>query len=139
MMCDNVQLNTIKQCATPLNTLYFSDFNRDLVQRGIREKFKQETGIKIDYQNDDDLKTLMRYVFINNAADHYGDVNGQVRAMNSIVIDTAVGQVKTGVAQYLSYLRDIDSTTIPMDRPVNTSLYGKKKNYANILSSQLDA
>jgi hypothetical protein len=137
-MCDNVQLNTIKQCPTPLNTLYFSDFNRDLVQRGIREKFKQLTGIKIDYQNDDDVKTLMRYVFINNAGDHYGDVNGQVRAMNSIAIDTAVGQVKTGVAQYLSYLKDIDSTAIPMDRPVNTSLYGKKKNYANIVSSQID-
>jgi len=134
-MCDNVQLNTIKQCPTPLNTLYFSDFNRDILHRGIREKFKQMTGIKIDYQNDDDLKTLMRYVFINNAGDHYGNVNKEVRAMNAIVIDTAVGQIKTGVAQYLSYLRDIDTLAIPIDRPENTSLYGKKKNYANIIKT----
>jgi hypothetical protein len=135
MMCDNVQLNTIKQCATPLNTLYFSDFNRDLVQRGIREKFRQLSGIRIDYQNEDDVKTLMRYVFINNAGDHYDDINGQVRAMNTIVIDTAVGQVKTGVAQYLAYLNDIDTTAIPIDRPENTSLYGKKKNYANVIKT----
>lgn len=137
-MCDNVQLNTIKQCPTPLNTLYFSDFNRDLLQRGIREKFKQMTGIKIDTQNDDDLKTLMRYVFINNAEDHYDDINGQVRSMNTIVIDTAVAQVKTGVAQYLAYLKDIDTSAIPIDLPQNTSLYGKKKNYANVISRRTE-
>lgn len=125
-MCDNIQLNTIKQCATPLNTLYFSEFNQDLLQRGIREKFKQLTGIKIDYQNGDDLMTLMRYVFINNSGDHYSSVNEQVKRMNSIVIDTAVGQIKTGVAQYLAYVQDIDTISTPLALPVNTSTYGKK-------------
>jgi hypothetical protein len=125
-MCDNIHLNTVKQCATPLNTLYFSEFNQDLLQRGIREKFKQLTGIKIDYQNSDDLMTLMRYVFINNSGDHYSSVNEQVKRMNTIVIDTAVGQVKTGVAQYLAYVKDIDTTSMPLDLPLNTSTYGKK-------------
>lgn len=122
-MCDNIHL---KQCATPLNTLYFSEFNQDLLQRGIREKFKQLTGIKIDYQNSDDLLTLMRYVFINNSGDHYSNVNEQVKRMNTIVIDTAVSQVKTGVAQYLAYVKDIDTTSMPLDLPLNTSTYGKK-------------
>jgi hypothetical protein len=125
-MCDNIQLNTIKQCPTPLNTLYFSEFNQDLLQRGIREKFKQMTGIKIDYQNADDLRTLMRYVFVNNSGDHYTSVNEQVKSMNSIVIDTAVGQVKTGVAQYLAYVKDIDTIATPLAQPINTSTYGKK-------------
>lgn len=126
-MCDNIQLNTLKQCPTPLNTLYFSEFNESLLQRGIREKFKQMTGIKIDYQNSDDLKTLMRYVFINNSGDHYDkDINAQVRNMNAIVIETAVGQIKTGVAQYLAYVRDIDTIAVPLAQPINTSTYGKK-------------
>lgn len=127
-MCDYIQLKTIKQCPTPLNTLYFSEFNQDLLQRGIREKFKQTTGIKIDYQNSDDLMTLMRYVFINNSGDHYTKVNEQVRKMNSIVIDTAVSQVKVGVAQYLSYVKDIDTLAVPLAQPINTSTYGKKIN-----------
>jgi len=125
-MCDYIQLKTVQQCPTPLNTLYFSEFNQDLLQRGIREKFKQLTGIKIDYQNGDDLMTLMRYVFINNAGDHYTNVNEQVRNMNAVVIDTAVGQVKTGVAQYLSYVQDIDTLAVPLAQPINTSTYGKK-------------
>ena len=125
-MCENIQLNTIKQCATPLNTLYFSEFNQDLLQRGIREKFKQLTGIKIDYQNSDDLKTLMRYVFINNSGDHYSRVNEQVKYMNSRVIETALGQIQTGVAQYMAYANDIDTISTPIDLPVNTSTTGNK-------------
>ena len=125
-MCDNIQLNTIKQCPSPLNTLYFSRFHEDLLQRGIRQKFKQMTGIKIDYQNADDLRTLMRYVFVNNSGDHYNNVNEQVKNMNTIVIDTAVSQVKTGVAQYLAYVQDIDTIATPLAQPINTSTYGKK-------------
>lgn len=119
-------MNTIKQCPSPLNTLYFSAFNQDLLQRGIREKFKQVTGIKIDTQNSDDLLTLMRYVFINNAGDHQKNIYAQVRAMNTIVIDTAVGQIKTGVAQYLAFIKEVDTVATPLDQPVNTSTYGKK-------------
>jgi len=119
-------MNTIKQCPSPLNTLYFSAFNQDLLQRGIREKFKQVTGIKIDTQNSDDLLTLMRYVFINNSGDHHDKIYAQVRAMNTIVIDTAVGQIKTGVAQYLAFVKEVDTVATPLDQPVNTSTYGNK-------------
>ena len=47
-MCDNLHLNSISQCATPLNKLFFSAFNVNLVQRGIRQSFKNKTGVKID-------------------------------------------------------------------------------------------
>ena len=33
-MCDNLHLNSLKQCETPLNTLFFSEFNKNLLQRG---------------------------------------------------------------------------------------------------------
>ena len=59
-------LESIKQCETPLNTLFFSDFNRNILQRGIRQALKNKTGISIDYQNPDDLYGIMRVVFINN-------------------------------------------------------------------------
>ena len=69
-MCDNLHLNSMKQCETPLNTLFFSRFNVNILQRGIRQDFKNKTGIAIDYQNEDDLYAIMRVVFINNAGDH---------------------------------------------------------------------
>jgi len=128
-MCDNLHLNSLKQCETPLNTLFFSDFNKNLLQRGIRQSFKNKTGISIDYQNPDDLYGIMRVVFINNAGDHYTQVNEQVKAMNARVISIAMTQIQTGVSQYIAYAQDIDTISIPMDRPINTSTTGNKIEY----------
>lgn len=125
-MCDSLHLNSIKQTPTPLNTLYFSEFNTHLIQRAIRQAFKNETGVSIDYQNKDDLFSIMRVVFINNAGSHTVAVNEQVKFMNSMVIKTALGQVRSGVAQYLGYMRDIDTMAVPPDPPANTSTYGNK-------------
>ena len=116
-MCDALHLNTLKQCPTPLNTLFFSEFNMNLLQRGIRQSFKDQTGVAIDYQNPSDLYSIMRVVFINNS----GDPNA-----NGIVIKTASGQIQTGISQYMGYVHDIDTLAVPIDRPVNTTTYGKK-------------
>jgi len=125
-MCDNLHLESIKQCDTPLNTLFFSEFNTNLLQRGIRQAFKDKSGIAIDYQNVDDLYGIMRMVFINNSGDHYNQVKEQVKDMNIRVIDTALSQIQTGVSQYIAYTRDIDTISTPLDQPINTSTVGKK-------------
>lgn len=125
-MCDNIHLDSLKQCETPLNTLFFSEFNISLLQRGIRQAFKNKTNIAIDYQNADDLYGIMRMVFINNAGDHYVRVSEQVKDMNTRVIDTALSQIQTGVSQYISYARDIDTIATPLDKPINTSTTGLK-------------
>lgn len=121
-----MEVKSIQQCSTPLNTLFFSDFNTNLLQRGIRQAFKDKTGISIDYQNPDDLFAIMRVVFINNSGDHHQRVQAQVKSLNKIVIDTALAQIQTGVSQYIGYVQDIESTARPMDRPTNTSTTGKK-------------
>ena len=127
----NLHLNSVKQCETPLNGLFFSEFNKNILQRGIRQAFKDRTGISIDYQNPDDLYGIMRVVFINNSGDHQRDVNKQVKAMNTRVIETALSQIQTGVSQYIAYVNDIDTTSIPLDQPMNTSTSGKKLGYNN--------
>jgi hypothetical protein len=125
-MCDSLHLNSIKQTPTPLNTLYFSDFNVNLLQRAIRQTFKNDTGVSIDYQNPDDLYSIMRVVFINNAGNHNEAIHEQVKFMNSIVIKTALGQIQSGVAQFMGYMRDIDTMAVPPEPPANTSTYGVK-------------
>ena len=125
-MCDNLHLDSLKQCETPLNTLFFSEFNQNLLQRGIRQAFKNKTGIAIDRQNPDDLYAIMRVVFINNSGDHYSRVNEQVLFMNKRVIETAIGQIQTGVSQYMAYVQDIDTISVPLTQPINTSTVGMK-------------
>jgi hypothetical protein len=128
-MCDNLHLDSVQQCETPLNTLFFSDFNKNLLQRGIRQAFKNKTGIAIDYQNPDDLYGIMRMIFINNAGDHHTQVKEQVQMMNGRVIETALSQIQTGVSQYIAYAEDIDTTRTLLDRPANTSTVGKKMDF----------
>ena len=125
-MCDNLHLDSLKQVETPLNTLFFSEFNQNLLQRGIRQSFKNKTGIAIDRQNPSDLYSMMRVVFINNAGDHHARVNEQVKFMNTRVIEAALGQIQTGVSQYMAYVQDIDTIAVPLDQPMNTSTVGKK-------------
>tara|TARA_B100001540_G_scaffold284902_1_gene277604 strand:+ start:1074 stop:1478 length:405 start_codon:yes stop_codon:yes gene_type:complete len=125
-MCDRLHLNSLKQTETPLNKLFFSEFNIQIVQKAIRQAFKDKTGVSIDYQNASDLYAIMRVVFINNAGNHHSNVNEQVRAMNSIVIKTVLPQIQSGVAQYMGYIRDIDTLVVPPDPPANTSTYGMK-------------
>jgi len=84
-----------------------------------------------NYQNSDDLYGIMRVVFINNSGDHQRDVNKQVKLMNSRVIETALSQIQTGVSQYIAYVKDIDTTSIPLDQPMNTSTSGRKIGYNN--------
>ena len=127
-----LHLNSMKQTETPLNRLFFGALNRDLLQRGIRQTFKLRTGIAIDYQNPDDLYAIMRATFISNSGDHFNNVEAQVRDMNVRVIDTCLSQIQTGVSQYMSYAKDIDTIAQPMDRPVNTSTAGKKLPRNNI-------
>ena len=119
-------MESLKQTSTPLNQLFFSEYNTNVLQRGIRQAYKQKTGIAIDYQNSGDLFAIMRVVFINNAADPYGAVCDQVREMNTRVIKVALDQINTGVSQYLGYIRDAQSPLIPLAQPINTSTYGKR-------------
>ena len=118
-------METLKQCPTPLNTLYFSSFNVNLVQRAIRENVKKATGVSIDYQNSGDLFALMRVVFITNSGNAYGDTCSQVKTMNEIAIKQATSQVITGLSQYMGYLRDASSTLNLIDLPANTSSAGQ--------------
>ena len=125
-MCDRLHLNSMKQTETPLNKVFFSDFNIQVVQKSISQAFKNKTGVSIDYQNASDLYAIMRVVFINNAGNHYANVNEQVKFMNSVVIKTTLPQIQSGVAQYMGYIRDIDTLVVPPTPPANTSTYGMK-------------
>ena len=119
-------VNTLKQTPTPLNNLFFSEFNTNLIQRGIRQYFKNETGIAIDYQNINDVFVIMRTIFINNSGDGFANIDAQVRRMNEQVIKAAFSQIQTGVSQFIAYTRESESLTVTLAQPLNTSTQGMK-------------
>ena len=117
-------LMSLKQTPTPLNNLFFSEYNQDLLQRAIRQTVFQKDNIKIDYQNKSDLISLMRVVYIANFANPYGDLCSQVKFMNTLVINKASEQISTGLSQYMGYMKMINSPINPPSIPENTNTYG---------------
>lgn len=122
--CDVIE--TMNQQKTPLSELFFSNYNLDLIQRGLRQSVKDKTGLSIDKQNPTDLLQFMRTVYINNAMTPDTEICEQVKWMNTKVIEITERQVISGVSGYVDYLRDASTLYVPNPIPQNTSLYGKK-------------
>lgn len=118
-------LMTMKQSATPLNKTFFSIENLNVIQRTIRQRFRNESSLSIDNQNENDLLAIMRQVFIDYGnVQPYGEVCSQVKSLNEKVVDEALSQVRTNVSQFMSYVRDMDKPIMPPATPENTSIYG---------------
>ena len=117
---------TMKKPMTPLNTVYFSQANVERVQRLLRDAIKAETGLSIDRQNQDDVLAFMRYTYINNAMNPYGNIETQVNKMNQQVVAKMLPQVRDGVSSYILYLRDASTLYVPNNLPVNTSVAGDR-------------
>jgi hypothetical protein len=117
---------TMRKPMTPLNTVYFSQANVDRVQRLLRDAIKAETGLSIDRQNQDDVLAFMRYTYINNAMNPYGNIETQVNKMNQQVVAKMLPQVRDGVSSYILYLRDASTLYVPNNLPVNTSVAGDR-------------
>lgn len=126
-----MNLNSISQCPTPLNQVFFCDVNQETIQKLIRQNIYNQYKHRIDRQSSSDLLAIMRSVFISNSANPYDDVYSQVKYMNNVTMKTACKQIETGLAQYFGYLRDIDRPIQPHPVPKNTSLYGVKIGYNN--------
>jgi len=117
---------TMKKPMTPLNTVYFSQANVDRVQRLLRDAIKSETGLSIDRQNQDDVLAFMRYTYINNAMNPYGNIETQINKMNQQVVAKMLPQLRDGISSYILYLRDASTLYVPNSLPVNTSVAGDR-------------
>jgi len=118
-------ITSMHKSITPLNAAFFQQANLERIQAMLRSQFKNETGLSIDRQNPRDVMTFMRYVYINNATNPYGNVVAQIDRMNQQVVNKMLPQVREGVSAYILYVRDASTNYVPNSLPVNTTLVGK--------------
>jgi len=119
-------ITSMHKTITVLNSSFFQQANLERIQAMLRKQFRDETGISIDRQNPRDVMTFMRYVYINNATNPYGDVTSQISRMNQQVVDKMLPQVREGVSAYILYVRDSSTGYVPNILPVNTSVAGDR-------------
>ena len=118
-------ITSMHKTTTPLNAAFFQQGNLERIQMMLRKQFKDETGLSIDRQNPRDVLTFMRYVYINNAMNPYGNIEAQIARMNQQVVDKMLPQVRDGVSAYIMYISDASTSYVPNPLPRNTSLAGK--------------
>jgi hypothetical protein len=105
---------------TLLSNAFFSEENIQILQNAIRAGVYRLSNGKylIDNQNCDDLKIIMRGVFLQDANNLPNNIPEQIRALNNIVLDYAIPQVYGDAKGYLKFKQDVSTMYMPIERPV---------------------
>jgi len=109
---------------TLLSETYFSLENIEIIQNAIRAKIFEKTNKKyiIDKQDYDQLKIIMRSIFLQNSVHKNNNIKEQIMALNDIVIDYCVPQVYSELLAYVKYKEDISTLAVPIDHPIHLSV-----------------
>ena len=119
---------------TQLSNLFFSAKNIDIVQNGIRANVYRLSKNKhiIGKQNQDDLNTIMRSIFLSNSKNLPQDITGQIEKLNDIVISEVSPKLLGEVIGYMNYRRDISQIPIPLDHAKSTMDNSKALEFNNV-------
>lgn len=111
-----------------LNDVYFSDKNIQALQHGIRYLVYKNScdNFIIDNQSEDELKIVMRSIFLEHAKNQPYNILEQVRELNGKVLEFCVEKILHEVRLYKQYRNDISSLPIPLERSQNISNKGTR-------------
>jgi len=111
---------------TLLSTMFFSEANIGIIQnnikRGVYDKSNQQ--FVIGEQNCDELKIIMRSIYLQNADNLPVDIKYQIEQLNNLVTSYAINQVYKEAVGYMKYKRDASTLAIPIMTGTNTSSKG---------------
>ena len=112
---------------TPLSLAYFSSENINIIQNNIRKGVydKSNGEFVIGLQDEDELKIIMRSVFLQNSLNLETNIREQIRDLNALVESYAIGQVYKEAISYLKYKRDASNMYALLALPSNSSTRGK--------------
>lgn len=112
---------------TPLSLAYFSSENIDIIQNNIRKGiFDKSNGeFIIGLQDEDELKIIMRSVFLQNSLNLETNIREQIIDLNALVENYAIDQVYKEAISYLKYKRDASNMYALLALPSNSSIRGK--------------
>ena len=105
-----------------LEKVYFSSGNIQILQNGLRAGvyyMSKDKKIILPPQNIDNLKIIMRSMYLQYAEHLQDNITGQVERLNKIVWDFVVPTVYNEAVGYLKYMQDQSSLVMPMDRPLH--------------------
>jgi hypothetical protein len=117
------------QYNTPLSYAFFSADNIKSIQASIRYQVWLRSDKKhiIGNQSEEELKVIMRSIFLQNSLNQENDIIGQVRELTGLVISYAVKMILTEIKQFVSYNKEISAPRQIMNHSINTSIRGSRQ------------
>jgi len=102
-----------------LQQVYFSAGNIQILQNGLRAGVYAMSNNQyvISPQNMDNLKTIMRSIYLQYAEHREDNITGQVEQLNKLVLDYAVPTVYKELIGYLKYIEDQSTLIVPLELP----------------------
>lgn len=114
---------------TTLSDTFFTRRNVDVIQKAIKNEVYRMSGPKryqIDDQDVDEIKMIMRAMYLQYAKNNEFDVEGQIKELNDLVIKWCAPRIMSEIDQYSYYLNDISHLPVPLEKPLNMSSAGTK-------------
>ena len=114
---------------TALSDAFFTRTNVTVIQNEIRKEVYRMSGPKkyvIDDQDVDELKMIMRAMYLQYSKNNLFNIEGQIKDLNEIVIKWAAPRIMSEIQAYNYYLNDISHMPVPLSQPMNMSSAGTK-------------
>lgn len=113
----------------PIADAFFTATNVTYIQAAIRKDVYTRSGskhYKIDDQSIDELKMIMRGIYMQYAKNNPFNVQGQVAELNTLVIDWCAPRIMSEIDHYIYYLNDISHMPVPLTQPMHMSTAGTR-------------
>ena len=110
-----------------LSLAFFSKENMQIIQNAIRAGVYEVSNQQyiIDNQNCDNLKIIMRSVFLQNSVNLPDRITEQIQELNGLVVKYCVREINSEAQGYINYKRDASTMYNPIDRPVQPDFNNK--------------
>lgn len=108
-----------RHSSTPVNEEFFSQANVDRIQDRIRTNVRGMVNADIDRQSDVDLMLVMRSYYLQYAGE-------SVEQLNERVVAFCANRIAVEVEAYRYYRKDILDFPEPIQRPLDTHVYGTR-------------
>tara|TARA_B100001093_G_scaffold144658_1_gene137296 strand:- start:780 stop:1259 length:480 start_codon:yes stop_codon:yes gene_type:complete len=108
---------------TNLSNAYFSKENIEIIQNGIRAGVYNlsKGSYIIAPQSEDNIKIIMRSVYLDNCSNLPNNITNQIQELNDIVLEYCIPKVYGEAKGYLTYLHDVSNLAIPIQRPTSSA------------------
>lgn len=113
---------------TKLSDAFFSGQNIQALQNGLRAGVYKRSNNQylISEQSPDELKIVMRSIFLQYSRNEAQGIPSQIAALNKLVLDYAIGQVYGAAEGYMKYKQDASTMYDPIAHPVMSAVKDKQ-------------